>query len=363
MSSKLFSDFQLGPVKLKNRIVVSPMCQYSAKLGKANDWHLMHYGNLSIGAGGLLMFEATHVSSQGRITHDCLGLYDDETERALRRVVDFCKQHGQAKLGIQLAHAGRKASARTPMQGGASLNSDESPWETIGPSDLPFADGWHTPKAMSEDDLERVKAEFVSSAVRAVRLGFDVVELHAAHGYLLNQFTSPLSNRRVDQYGGSDISKRLKYPLEVFEAIKLRIPSHVALGARISGSDWVDGGLNSEEMIIFAGELEARGCHFVDVTSGQLDPRQQIKLAPGFNLPFSKKVKTETEIAAIGVGMITTPIQAEEAIENGSADLIAIARGALDDPRWAWHAAQQLGVHQEGYSPKYQRCHPDVWKR
>jgi 2,4-dienoyl-CoA reductase-like NADH-dependent reductase (Old Yellow Enzyme family) len=363
MASKLFSDFKLGPVKLKNRIVVSPMCQYSAVQGQANDWHLMHYGNLSIGAGGLLMFEATHVSSQGRITHDCLGLYDDETENTLRRVVDFCKEFGQAKLGIQLAHAGRKASAKTPMQGGTSLNADEKPWETIAPSDLPFADGWHTPKVMSVEDLDRVKLEFVASASRAVRLGFDVIELHAAHGYLLNQFTSPLSNKRTDQYGGSDVFNRLKYPLEIFEAIKSVIPSDVALGARISGSDWVEGGLDPEEMIIFARELENRGCHFVDVTSGQLDARQQIKLAPGFNLPFSKKVKIETKMAAMGVGMITTPIQAEEAIETGSADLIAIARGALDDPRWAWHAAKELNVDLESYTPNYQRCHPTVWKR
>ena len=362
MASKLFSQFQLGPIELPNRIVVSPMCQYMSNHGRANDWHLMHYGNLSIGAGALLIFEATHVSPQGRITHQCLGLYDQETEDALRRVVSFCRQYGQAKLGIQLAHAGRKASARTPIHGGTALQESENPWETIAPSALAFADGWHIPKSMNEEDLVKVKSEFVESARRAVHLGFDVIELHAAHGYLLNQFTSPLSNHRADEYDGKELSKRLAYPLEVFDAIKEVVPKRIALGARISGTDWVEDGLNPEEMVVFARALEQRGCDFVDVTSGQLDSRQQIQFAPGFNLPFSSKVKSEVAMAAMGVGMITTPSQAEKAISSGSADLIAIARGAMDDPRWAWHAAQELGVDLE-YVPNYQRCHPNVWRR
>ena len=362
MSPKLFSRFQLGPIDLPNRIVVSPMCQYMAEEGAANDWHLMHYGNLSIGAGGLLIFEATHISAQGRISHGCLGLYDEETERALGRVVNFCREHGQAKLGVQLAHAGRKGSAKTPMMGGAALQVDENPWETVAPSALAFADGWHTPKMMETEDLSRVKAEFVDSAERAVRLGFDVIELHAAHGYLLNQFTSPLSNQRTDAYGGSDVSNRLKYPLEIFDAVKAVVPDHVALGARISGSDWVKDGLNPEEMIVFAKELQKRGCHFADVTSGQLDSRQKIEFSPGFNLPFSKQVKSDTTMAAMGVGMITSPVQAEEAITSGATDLIAIARAAMDDPRWSWRAAQEFGVDIE-YAPTYQRCHPSVWKR
>jgi 2,4-dienoyl-CoA reductase-like NADH-dependent reductase (Old Yellow Enzyme family) len=347
MASKLFSHFQLGPIDLSNRIVVSPMCQYMAEEGQANDWHLMHYGSLSIGAGGLLIFEATHISPQGRISHGCLGLYDEETERALERVVTFCRNHGQSKLGIQLAHAGRKGSAKTPMMGGAALQAGESPWET---------------KMMGTDDLARVKTEFVDAAKRAVNLGFDVIEIHAAHGYLLNQFTSPLSNQRTDSYGGSNLSNRLKYPLEVFDAVKSVVPDHVAVGARISGSDWVEGGLNPEEMIAFAKELQIRGCDFVDVTSGQLDSRQQIEFAPGFNLPFSKRVKSDTSMAAMGVGMITTPAQAEEAITSGAADLVAIARAAMDDPRWSWRAAQELGVDIT-YAPNYQRCHPGVWKR
>jgi 2,4-dienoyl-CoA reductase-like NADH-dependent reductase (Old Yellow Enzyme family) len=362
MASKLFSHFQLGPIDLSNRIVVSPMCQYMAEEGQANDWHLMHYGSLSIGAGGLLIFEATHISPQGRISHGCLGLYDEETERALERVVTFCRNHGQSKLGIQLAHAGRKGSAKTPMMGGAALQAGESPWETIAPSALAFTDGWHVPKMMGTDDLARVKTEFVDAAKRAVNLGFDVIEIHAAHGYLLNQFTSPLSNQRTDSYGGSNLSNRLKYPLEVFDAVKSVVPDHVAVGARISGSDWVEGGLNPEEMIAFAKELQIIGCDFVDVTSGQLDSRQQIEFAPGFNLPFSKRVKSDTSMAAMGVGMITTPAQAEEAITSGAADLVAIARAAMDDPRWSWRAAQELGVDIT-YAPNYQRCHPGVWKR
>jgi 2,4-dienoyl-CoA reductase-like NADH-dependent reductase (Old Yellow Enzyme family) len=328
MKSHLFSEYKLGPVMLENRIVVSPMCQYMAEDGSANDWHLMHYGNMSIGAGGLIMFEATHVSSVGRITHKCLGLYSDQNEQALKRVVDFCRTHGRAKLGIQLAHSGRKGSAKTPMEGMSSLGKNDSPWETLAPSALPFADGWHTPKAMQKEDLERVKQEFLSAAIRAVRLGFDVIELHAAHGYLLKQ----------------------------------TIPASVALGARISGTDWVDGGISEDDMVEFTAALEARGCDFVDVTSGQLDPRQQIPFAPGFNLPFSKKVKSSAKIAAMGVGMITNPLQAEDAIATGSADLIAIARAAMDDPRWAWHAARDLNAPIE-YAKNYQRCHPSVWQR
>jgi len=236
MNSHLFSEYKLGPVMLENRIVVSPMCQYMAEDGSANDWHLMHYGNMSIGAGGLIMFEATHVSAVGRITHKCLGLYSDQNEQALKRVVDFCRTHGRAKLGIQLAHSGRKGSAKTPMEGMSSLGKDDSPWETLAPSALPFADGWHTPKAMQKEDLERVKQEFLSAAIRAVRLGFDVIELHAAHGYLLNQFLSPLSNHRTDEYGGT-AENRMRFPLEILDALKQTIPASVALGARISGTD------------------------------------------------------------------------------------------------------------------------------
>ena len=362
MSSHLFSSYQLGPIELANRIVVSPMCQYMATDGRASDWHLMHYGNLSIGAGALLMFEATHVSAQGRITHRCLGLYDDETEASLQRVVDFCREYGEAKLGIQLAHAGRKGSARTPMEGMSALKENENPWETVAPSAIAFTDGWHTPKMMNVSDLDRVKSEFVAAAKRAARIGFDVIELHAAHGYLLNQFTSPLSNQRTDEYGGPELDRRLKYPLEVFRAVREAVPTTVAVGARISGSDWVDGGLNPDEMSVFARELEASGCHFVDVTSGQLDARQKIGFAPGFNLPFSNRVKKETSMTTMGVGMITNASQAEEAIRSGDADLIALARGVMDDPRWAWHAAQALG-HEMTYSPNYQRCHPSVWSR
>jgi 2,4-dienoyl-CoA reductase-like NADH-dependent reductase (Old Yellow Enzyme family) len=361
MKSHLFSEYKLGPVMLENRIVVSPMCQYMAEDGSANDWHLMHYGNMSIGAGGLIMFEATHVSSVGRITHKCLGLYSDQNEQALKRVVDFCRTHGRAKLGIQLAHSGRKGSAKTPMEGMSSLGKDDSPWETLAPSALPFADGWRTPKAMQKEDLERVKQEFLSAAIRAVRLGFDVIELHAAHGYLLNQFLSPLSNHRTDEYGGA-AENRMRFPLEILDALKQTIPASVALGARISGTDWVDGGISEDDMVEFTAALEARGCDFVDVTSGQLDPRQQIPFAPGFNLPFSKKVKSSAKIAAMGVGMITNPLQAEDAIATGSADLIAIARAAMDDPRWAWHAARDLDAPIE-YAKNYQRCHPSVWQR
>ena len=233
MKNHLFSKYTLGPITLDNRIVVSPMCQYMASNGVANDWHLMHYGNMSIGAGSLIIFEATHVSSIGRITNKCLGLYSDECEESLKRVVDFCKNHGSAKLGIQLAHSGRKGSTHPPMNGGATLTKSESAWETIAPSALPFSNDWHIPRMMEKKDMEQVKHEFVQALLRATRIGFEVIELHAAHGYLLHQFLSPLSNHREDEYGGS-LENRMRFPLEVFKALKEPPTSGKALGGSVS---------------------------------------------------------------------------------------------------------------------------------
>ena len=360
MKNHLFSKYSLGPINLDNRIVVSPMCQYMASNGVANDWHLMHYGNMSIGAGSLIIFEATHVSSIGRITNKCLGLYSDECEESLKRVVDFCKNHGSAKLGIQLAHSGRKGSTHPPINGGTPLTKSESAWETIAPSPLPFSNNWHIPRMMEKNDMEQVKYEFVQALIRAARIGFDVIELHAAHGYLLHQFLSPLTNHREDEYGGS-LENRMRFPLEVFKALKEIIPEKVALGVRVSGSDWVEGGINEDELVEFVIELNKIGCNFVDVTSGQLDPTQQIKFKPGFNLPFSKKIIDSTNISTMAVGLITNPIQANEIITSGRANLVAIARAAMDNPRWAWHAARELDIKID-YSPNYQRCHPNIWK-
>ena len=360
MASPLFTPFKLRDLELPNRIVVSPMCQYMSVDGSAGDWHLMHLGQFAMGAAGLVITEATHVSAVGRISPRCLGLYSDENEKTIARVVEFCRKHGIAKLGIQLAHAGRKASSLPPAQGGKALTAEQGAWQTVAPSALPFGPGWHVPEALTAAGLREVKQQFVDAAQRAARIGFDVVELHAAHGYLLHEFLSPISNQRTDEYGGSLVN-RMRYPLEVFDAVRAVWPKERPLGARVSATDWVEGGWTPEETVGFAKALKARGCDFIDVSSGALDPRQQIPFAPGYNVPFAEKVKKESGIATMSVGMITRPRQAEEIIAGGKADLIAIARGAMDDPRWAWHAARELGG-EALYPANYQRCTPAVWK-
>jgi len=347
-------------MQLPNRIVVSPMCQYMSVDGSAGDWHLMHLGQFAMGAAALVITEATHVSAIGRISRRCLGLYSDENESTIKHVVDFCRRHGVAKLGIQLAHAGRKGSGHTPFEGGKALAPDEGAWNTVAPSALPYGPGWHVPQALTKEGMREVKQQFVDAAKRAERIGFDVVELHAAHGYLLHEFLSPISNQRDDEYGGS-LENRMRFPLEVFDAVRAVWPKERPLGARVSATDWIDGGWTPEETVVFAKAMKARGCDFFDVSSGALDPRQQIPMAPGYNVPFAEKVRKETGIAVMSVGMISRPRQAEDIVAGGKADLVAIARAMMDDPRWAWHAARELGA-ETPYAPNYVRCSPAVWK-
>jgi len=360
MTSPLFAPLELRGLTLPNRIVVSPMCQYNSEHGSANDWHLMHLGQFAMGAAGLVMTEATHVSPVGRITHRCLGLYNDDNEAALQRVIDFCRRYGVAKLGIQLAHAGRKASAHPPAAGGKPLAADENPWTTEAPSPIPFGPGWHTPVALARAGLSEVRDQFVNAARRSLRIGFDLIELHIGHGYLLHEFLSPISNQRDDEYGGS-IANRMRFPLEVFAAVRAIWPAERPLGVRVSATDWIEGGWTVEETVVFARELQALGCDFIDVTSGQLDPRQKIPLAPGYNVPLAHKVKSETGILTMAVGLITKPRQAEAIVAGGQADLVALARGMMDDPRWAWHAARELGA-QALYPANYARCSPAQWQ-
>jgi 2,4-dienoyl-CoA reductase-like NADH-dependent reductase (Old Yellow Enzyme family) len=359
MSSVLFSPIELRNLTLNNRIAVSSMCQYAAENGSAIDWHLMHLGQFSMGAAGLVMTEATAVSAAGRITHKCLGLYSDANEAALKRVFDFCRTYGVTALGIQLAHAGRKASAQVPSAGGKSLAADENPWTTLAPSAIPFAPDWHMPQMLSREDLAAVKAEFVAAARRAERIGFDLVELHAAHGYLLHQFLSPLSNRREDEYGGQ-LENRMRFPLEVFEAVRAVWPGDKPLGIRISATDWMEAGWNEKESVVFAGALKSLGCDFIDVSSGGLDLRQKITFGPAYQVPFSAHIRNEAGIATWTVGMITKARQAEDIIASGQADIVALARGMMFDPRWAWHAAEELGADTE-YSRMYARCRPAQW--
>jgi 2,4-dienoyl-CoA reductase-like NADH-dependent reductase (Old Yellow Enzyme family) len=359
MTSVLFSPLELRGLTLKNRIAVASMCQYTAQNGSAVDWHLMHLGQFAMGAAGLVMNEATAVSAVGRITPKCLGLYSDENEAALKRVIDFCHKYGVTPMGIQLAHAGRKGSAHIPFNGGHSLAADENFWTTLSPSAIPFGPEWHVPQALGREGLAIIKSEFVAAAERAARIGFDLAELHSAHGYLLHQFLSPLSNQRNDEYGGK-LENRIRYPLEVFEAVRAIWPDDKPLGIRISATDWIDGGWNLEESVVFARELKSLGCDFIDVSSGALDPRQQIPLAPGYQVPFSDKIRKQAEIATWTVGMITKARQAEKIIADGKADIVALARGMMFDPRWAWHAAEELGVDTE-YSRMYARCAPAQW--
>ncbi len=359
MSSALFSPIRLAGLELSNRVIVSPMCQYSADDGCANDWHLMHLGMLANSGSGLVVVEATHVERHGRITHGCLGLYSDDNEAALARVVSQARRRGTAKFGIQLAHSGRKGSAQRPWEGGGALTAAEDPWQTIAASAIPFGDGWHTPREATERDLDRVRDAFVNSARRALRIGFDAIELHMAHGYLLHGFLSPLANKRTDQYGGS-FENRMRFPLSVARAVRAAVPKEVPLGARITGSDWRDGGLTPDDAVATAKALKTEGLDFLCVSSGgvALDIRNPSDL--GYNLPMAGRVKREAGIATRAVGLIVTPEQAEAAVATGAADMVALGRALLDDPHWGWHAAHALGAEVK-LPRQYLRAGPKLW--
>ncbi len=349
MTAQLFTPVEMGGVTLPNRIVVSPMCQYAAVDGSAQPWHQVHYGMLAMSGAGLLCLEATHVEREGRITQGCLGLYSDENEAALKPIVEWVRGWmPQVKLGIQLAHAGRKASAQRPWKGGGPLTQGDAPdlpWTTFSASALAYdpAAKWHTPVELDAAGLARVKQAFVSAVERSLRLGFDLVEMHGAHGYLLHQFLSPLSNRRSDEYGGT-MEKRRRFPLEVFEACRKAWPRDKAMGIRLSATDWVEGGLTLEDTIETARQLKALGCDFVDASSGGNSPAQKIQVGPGYQVPFAARIRREAGIKTWAVGVITEPEQAERIIAAGEADCTVHARSFLVDPRWAWNAARALGV-------------------
>ncbi|WP_127599141.1 NADH:flavin oxidoreductase/NADH oxidase [Nitratireductor alexandrii] len=357
--SALFSPITLRGLTLANRIAVSPMCQYSAVDGAATDWHLAHLGTLSASGAGLLVVEATAVEPEGRITHGDLGLYDEASEDALARIVSHCRDHGAARLGIQLSHAGRKASAQRPWEGGRALGADEKPWTTIAPSAEAFGEGWHVPRTMERADLERVKAAHAASAGRAARLGFDLLELHAAHGYLLHQFLSGRANRRTDDYGGS-IDNRMRFPLEVVRAVRKAWPRDRPLGVRMTGSDWVEGGIDLDEAVRFAHGLKAEGVDFVCVSSGGVTPSAAPRIGPGYQVALAKRVRDETGLAVRAVGLVTRPKQAERIVVAGDADMVALGRAFLDNPHWGWAAARVLGADVER-PVQYQRAADAVW--
>ncbi|WP_342321740.1 NADH:flavin oxidoreductase/NADH oxidase [Kosakonia sp. BYX6] len=354
--SKLFSEVSIGRVALDNRIVIAPMCQYSAEAGKATAWHRIHLGNLALSGASLLIIEATAVEPEGRISPQDLGLWDDATEDALRVVLEDIRRYSPIKIGIQLGHAGRKASVSAPWQGGKQLSLEEGGWETLSASALPYEPSQRPVHAMTTQDLARVKQRFVDSALRAVKLGIEVIEVHAAHGYLLHQFLSPLSNQRDDEYGGS-LENRLRYPLEVFRAVRDAVPDSVAVGIRVSATDWVEGGWNVEQTAVLTEKVEAAGGDYVHVSSGGLSPLQSINVKAGYQVPFAKTLRQHTKMPVIAVGLITEPQHAEDILQHEEADLIALARGVLYDPRWPWHAAATL-QGAVNVPVQYQRAEP-----
>lgn len=358
MDKLLFTPYRMREIELVNRIVVSPMAQYSADAeGRAGDWHLMHLGNLSVSGAGLLILEATAVEPCGRVSPSCLGLWSDEHVKGLERIVSFARTHGETKIGIQLAHAGRKASVSPPWRGGKDVPPDEGGWNLVGPSNTPYP-GRRAPSALDRAAMDEMTACYVAAASRADAAGFDLVELHCAHGYLLNSFLSPLANDRSDSYGGS-FENRMRYPLEVFRAVREAWPPAKPMGMRVSASDWVEGGWTVEDSVVLAQRLKDEGCDYVAASSGGNSPGQKITVGPGYQVPFAARIRHGADMPSIAVGHIWDGPQAEAILSESSADLIAVGRGMTYNPRWAWHAAEQLGA-EAPFPPQYARSHPSM---
>ena len=359
--SQLFTPYALGPLQVANRIAIAPMCQYSAENGNATDWHMIHLGHLALSGAGLLMTEATAVSPEGRISAADLGLWSDDNQAALAKVVQAIRRHASIPLVVQLGHAGRKASSRAPWEGGSCVHLAEGGWQTVAPSAIAHAPGETVPIALDEMGLLQVKGAFVAAAQRVHALGIEGIELHAAHGYLLHQFLSPLSNQRTDAYGGS-LENRMRFPLEVLEAVRAAVPATVAVGVRISATDWVEGGWEIEQSVRFAQELKQPGADFIHVSSGGISPQQQIPVGPGYQVAFAERIKRDSGLPTISVGLITQAQQAEDIIAEGQSDMVALARAILFDPRWPWHAAAQLGAQVQA-PPQYWRSQPREYKQ
>ena len=358
--SALFSPIKLRGLELPNRIMVAPMCQYSSVNGEANDWHFTHINTLALSGAAMFCIEATHVEAIGRITPGCLGLYDDATEAALKPILVSVRKHSKTAVAIQLAHAGRKASSHKPWDGGQQIPVSQGGWQAEGPSAVPHKEGEAPPLALDAPGLARVRDAFVNAARRAERLGIDAIELHSAHGYLLHQFLSPISNKRTDQYGGS-LQNRMRYPLEVFDAVRAAFPAEKPVGIKVSATDWVEGGWDLAQTIEYAKELKKRGVDWIDASSGGVSPLQKIPLGPGYQVPFAQAIKEATGVTTMAVGPITEAKQAEDIVVSGKADMVALARAMLYDPRWGWHAAAELGGQVEA-PPQYWRSQPSTQK-
>ena len=358
---KLFEPLAVGSLQLANRIVIAPMCQYSAVDGKMTDWHLIHLGQLALSGAALLTIEATAVLPEGRISYADVGLWDDATEAAMASVLQGVRRWSSMPVAIQLAHAGRKASTDLPWQGGGQIPPGHANgWQTVAPSAQPFHDADNAPLAMTRAQMDEVRDAFAASARRSARLGLDAIQIHAAHGYLLHQFLSPLSNRRDDDYGGT-LENRMRFPLEVFDAVRAAFPAARPVSVRVSGTDWVPGGWDVAQTVVFAKALEARGCSAIHVSSGGLHPAQAIPAGPGYQVPLARAVKQAVGIPVVAVGLITDYDHAEAIVATGDADLVALARGILYDPRWPWHAAAHLGASVTA-PPQYLRSQPRQFK-
>lgn len=344
MPTHIFSPIRVGQLDLPNRIAVAPMCQYSADDGSASDWHLQHWMNLAMSGAGMVTVEMTDVERRGRITHGCHGLYSDHNEAAARRTLDAARRVAApgTRIGVQLAHAGRKASCRVPWEGGGPLQPGEDSWQTVSASAVPYDSDWHTPAALDEAGIAEVVAAFAAGAARAGRAGFDFIEVHSAHGYLLSQFLSPLSNHRTDAFGGT-LENRLRFPLMVVRAVLDAVPG-MMVGARLSVTDWVEGGLTVEEGVAVARAYRDAGLAYICASSGGNSPLQKIPSGPGYQVHLAEAVRAGTGIATRAVGLIDEPRHADEIVRSGRADLVALGRAFLADPRWAWRAAATLGA-------------------
>lgn len=357
--SQLFSPLKLGNFTLPNRITVAPMCQYSAIDGSMTDWHIMHLGSLAVSGASMLVIEATGVVPEGRITPQCVGLWNDANEAALTRVVKFVRDVSPIVLGIQLGHAGRKASSARPWEGRGALTRETGAWETQAPSPIALANDWPVPHALTLAEMESVKQSCVAAVKRAARAGLDFVELHSTHGYLFSEFLSPLSNKRTDEYGGS-LQNRMRFPLAVFKAMRDAWPQNRFIGAKISGTDFAEGGWTPDDAVVYAGELKKAGAAYVTVSGGGVVLDAKVPIGPGYQVPFAERVKRETGIITGAVGLITEAKQAEDIIATGRADFISLARALLFNPRWPQHAAVTLGADAY-YPPQYERGAPKVW--
>lgn len=360
MSVRLFEPLTLRGVTLQNRIVVEPMTQFSAKAGVAGDWHLMHLGQFAVSGAGLVFTESTYVTAEARNAPESLSIYTDEQEAAIGRIVNFFHTHSQAKFGVQLCHGGRKASSRPHWVGGGPLPITEGGYEAVAPSPIPIKEGWPVPREIAGNEIPAIVEMFRSAAVRANRAGADVLEIHGAHGYLIHQFLSPITNHRKDSYGGT-LKNRMRFGLEVFEAVRAAWPHDKPLGIRVSATDWALGGLTVDDVILFATRLDDLGCDFIDVSSGGLTGEQRIETGPGYQTGFAATIKARVRMRVATVGQISSPHQAESILRTGQADLIGLARPVLYNPHWPWMAAEELGVN-ASYPPQYERARPKNWR-